>query len=103
PSNFLVVLLGRGVARLGVGAAGALITIVVGVVALGVPIDLARVDWPLLVVGMAIGLIAIVALARMMAAVCLQTRQDSWNYPDAFAGSLFLISGGIVTMTIMQP
>jgi ABC-2 type transport system permease protein len=101
PSNFLVVLLGRGVARLGVGAAGALITIVVGVVALGVPIDPGRVDWPLLILGMAIGLIAIVALALMMAAVCLQTRQDSWNYPDAFAGSLFLISGAVFPVTIL--
>ena len=42
PSDFLVVLLGRGVARVAVGAMGALITLVVGVVALGVPFDPAR-------------------------------------------------------------
>ena len=39
PSSFLVVLVGRGVARLGVGLAGVVITLVVGVVALGVPFD----------------------------------------------------------------
>ncbi|MEZ0240414.1 MAG: hypothetical protein ACAH65_06420, partial [Chloroflexota bacterium] len=67
PSDFLVILLGRGVARLAVGAAGAVITIVVGVVALGVPFDAGRVDWPLLILGMALGLGAIVALALLMA------------------------------------
>ena len=39
PSDFLVVLLGRGVARLGVGIMGGLITIAVGIVLLGVPFD----------------------------------------------------------------
>lgn len=101
PSDFLVILLGRGVARLAVGAAGAVITIVVGVVALGVPFDAGRVDWPLLILGMALGLGAIVALALLMAAVCLQTRQDSWSYPEAFAGSLFLISGAVFPLTVL--
>ena len=50
PSDFLVVLLGRGVARVAVGAMGALITLAVGVVALGVPFDPGTVNWPLLVV-----------------------------------------------------
>jgi ABC-2 type transport system permease protein len=101
PSDFLVVLLGRGVARLGVGAAGAVITLTIGVLALGVPFHPASVDWPMLVVSMAVGLIAIVALGLLMAAVCLQTRQESWSYPDAFAGALFLVSGAVFPLAIL--
>jgi ABC-2 type transport system permease protein len=101
PSDFLVVLLGRGVARLGVGAAGAVITLTIGVLALGVPFHPAIVDWPMLVVSMAVGLIAIVALGLLMAAVCLQTRQESWSYPDAFAGALFLVSGAVFPLAIL--
>ena len=60
PSDFLVVLLGRGTARIAVGAMGAAITLAIGVVLLGVPFDPAAVDWPLLVVVMAPGLESIV-------------------------------------------
>jgi ABC-2 type transport system permease protein len=101
PSDFLVVLLGRGVARVAVGGMGALITLAVGVVALGVPFDATRVDWPLLVATMALGLTAIVAVGVVMAAVCIQSRQEAWSYPDAVAGALFLISGAVFPLAIL--
>jgi ABC-2 type transport system permease protein len=101
PSDFHIVLLGRGVARLAVGAAGAVITLVVGVIALGVPFDPAVVNWPLLAFGMVVGLESIIALGLLMAAVCLQTRQESWSYPDAFAGALFLVSGAVFPLFIL--
>src|SRR5436190_7061671 len=49
PSDFIVVLLGRGVARIGVGAAGAIITLAVGILLLGVPFEPARINWPVLI------------------------------------------------------
>jgi ABC-2 type transport system permease protein len=101
PSDFIVVLLGRGVARIGVGAAGSLITIAVGIVALGVPFDPGRIDWPVLVVATAVGLTSVVALALLLAAICLQTRQESWSYPEAFAGAAFLVSGAVFPLTVL--
>lgn len=101
PSSFLVVLLGRGVARLGVGVAGALITIGIGVVFLGVPIDVTRVNWPVLLVATILGLASVVAMALLLAAVCLQTRQESWSYPEAFAGAAFLLSGAVFPLSIL--
>src|SRR4029077_19297398 len=65
PSDFLTVILGRGVARLGVGAAGAVITLALGVVALGVPFDPTRMDWPVLLVATVLGLLSIVALGLL--------------------------------------
>jgi ABC-2 type transport system permease protein len=101
PSDFGIVLLGRGVARVAVGAMGALIVIAVGVVFLGVPFDPSRVDWVLLVLSLAIGLGAIVAIAVVMAAVCMQTRQDSWRYPEAVAGALFLLVGAVFPLAVL--
>jgi ABC-2 type transport system permease protein len=101
PSDFLVVLLGRGVARVTVGAMGAVITLIVGVVALGVPFDPARVDWPLLIVVMAFGLGSIVAIGILLAAICLQTRQESWSYPEAVSGALFLVSGAVFPLAVL--
>jgi ABC-2 type transport system permease protein len=101
PSDFLVVLMGRGVARIGVGAMGALITIIVGVVALGVTFDLATVDWPLLLIVMVIGIASILAIGVLIAAACLQTRLESWSYPDAVAGALFLVSGAVFPLAVL--
>jgi ABC-2 type transport system permease protein len=101
PSDFLVVLLGRGVARLGVGLMGGLITITVGIVLLGVPFDPAAVDWPLLIAMLILGLFTIVAIGMLLAAICLQTRQESWSYPDALAGALFLVSGVVFPLTVL--
>jgi ABC-2 type transport system permease protein len=101
PTDFVVVLLGRGVARIGVGAAGALITIAVGVVALGVPFDVTRIDWPVLIIATAFGVASVIALALLLAAICLQTRQESWSYPEAFAGAAFLVSGAVFPLTVL--
>jgi ABC-2 type transport system permease protein len=101
PVDFLLLLLGRGVGRIAVGCVGAAITLAVGVVALGVPFDPGLIDWPLLVLAMPIGLVTIVALAVVLAAVCLQTRQESWSYPEAAAGALFLVTGAVFPLAVL--
>ena len=101
PSEFLVVLLGRGVARLAVGAMGGIITIAVGILLLGVPFDPAAVDWPLLIAVMVLGFGAVTAIGILLAAICLQTRQESWSYPDAVAGALFLVSGAVFPLAVL--
>ena len=101
PSDFLAVMLGRGVARIGVGAMGAAITIGVGVVALGVPFDVARIDWMLLATVLVIGIVAVLAIGLLLAAVCMQTRQESWSYPEAVSGALFLVSGVVFPLAVL--
>jgi ABC-2 type transport system permease protein len=101
PSEFLVVMLGRGVARISVGAMGAVITLLVGVVLLGVPFAPGRIDWPILVAVMALGVTAILAIGLLLAAICMQTRQESWSYPEAAAGALFLVSGVVFPLSVL--
>ena len=101
PSDFLVVLLGRGLARVAVGGMGAVITLGIGVVLLGVPFDPFVVNWPLLVIVMAAGIASIVAIGILLAAICLQTRQEAWSYPEAVAGALFLISGAVFPLAVL--
>jgi ABC-2 type transport system permease protein len=71
------------------------------VAVLGLRLDLGAVDWPLLVVTMLLGLPPVLALGIVLAAVCLQTRQESWSYPDAFAGAMFLVSGVVFPLAIL--
>jgi ABC-2 type transport system permease protein len=101
PSDFLTVVFGRGVARIGVGAMGAAITLAVGVVVLGVPFDLGRIDWLLLVGVMVLGVTAILAIGLLLAAICMQTRQESWSYPEAASGALFLVSGVVFPLAVL--
>jgi ABC-2 type transport system permease protein len=100
-SDFVTVLLGRGTARIAVGAMGAAITLVIGVVLMGVSFDPFAIDWPLLVVVMALGLEAIVVVGVILAAICLQTRQEAWSYPEAVAGALFLVSGAVFPLAVL--
>ncbi len=101
PSDFLTVIFGRGVARIGVGAMGAAITLAVGVAVLGVPFDVARIDWLLLMAVMVLGVGSILAIGLLLAAICMQTRQESWSYPEAAAGALFLISGVVFPLSVL--
>jgi ABC-2 type transport system permease protein len=101
PSDFLAVVFGRGVARIGVGAMGAAITLAVGVVFLNVPFEVGRIDWLLLATVMVLGVTSILAIGLIMAAICMQTRQDSWSYPEAAAGALFLVSGVVFPLAVL--
>jgi ABC-2 type transport system permease protein len=101
PTRFLVTLLGRGTARVAIGGMGALITLIFGIVVLGIRIDPGRVNWVLLVFAMALGIAAIVAFGLALTAVVLQTRQESWSYGEAVAGASFLLVGAVFPLAVL--
>jgi ABC-2 type transport system permease protein len=101
PATFLVLLVGRGGARLLTGAMGTAVALVFSVIVLGLRVDLAAVDWPLLAACLVMGIVPILALGILMAAICLQTRQESWSYPDAFSGAMFLVSGVVFPLAVL--
>ena len=101
PTTFLIVLIGRGGARLATGAMGTAVALVFAVIVLGLRIDLGAVNWALLGASLVLGVVPIMALGILLAAICLQTRQESWSYPDAFAGALFLVSGVVFPLAVL--
>jgi ABC-2 type transport system permease protein len=50
---------------------------------------------------MAIGLAAVVALGVAVAGLCLTIRREAWSYPEAIAGSLYLLSGAIFPIDVL--
>lgn len=101
PAAFIVLLVGRGSARLLAGAMGTVVALVFAAVVLGLRIDVAHVDWPLLLMSLVLGIPPVLAIGVVLGAVCLQTRQESWSYPDAFAGALFLVTGVVFPLAIL--
>ena len=98
---FPAFLIGRSAAQLVIATTGFIVTLAIGVVFLGVRIDLAAVDWSLLGVSMALGLAGVMAIGIAMAGFCLQLRQEAWSYPEALAGALYLVSGTIFPIDVL--
>jgi ABC-2 type transport system permease protein len=101
PSALLVTLVGRGGGRLAAGAMGTAVALVFSVIILGLRIDLTAVSWPYLAVVLAMGVVPVVAVGIVLAAICLQTRQESWSYPEALAGAMFLVTGVVFPLAIL--
>src|SRR5574341_1934755 len=95
PMNHFFYLLGRGVARLLIGLISVLITIGFGVIAFKLPINLLTVDWGLLLISMALGIVSLACLGLIMGAMTMSMARHFWAIGEAVAGALYLFTGAI--------
>jgi ABC-2 type transport system permease protein len=98
PTSLFPFLLGRSLARVIVSFVAVVLTMLVGVVFLGVEL---RPNLLYLVPATVLGVTAVIALGLFMAGWCLQLRQEAWSYPEAIAGALYLVSGAIFPVDIL--
>ena len=98
PTSLFPFLLGRSLARVIVSFVAVVLTMLVGVVFLGVDL---QPNLLYLVPATVIGVTAVIALGLFMAGWCLQLRQEAWSYPEAIAGALYLVSGAIFPVDIL--
>ncbi|MEW6650259.1 MAG: ABC transporter permease, partial [Chloroflexota bacterium] len=77
------------------------ITIAAGVLFLNVPIDWSRVDWPLLVVTIILGVIMLAVSGLILAGITLRTARHSYYIGDVVAGGLFLFTGAIFPLEVL--
>jgi ABC-2 type transport system permease protein len=98
PTSLFPFLLGRSLARVIVSFVAVVLTMLVGVVFLGVDL---RPNLLYLLPATVLGVTAVVALGIFMAGWCLQLRQEAWSYPEAIAGALYLISGAVFPIDIL--
>jgi ABC-2 type transport system permease protein len=97
PASLFPFLLGRSTARVLISFIAVGVTLLIGVVFLGVDL---RPTW-LLIPASVLGLLAVISLGIIMAGWCLQLRQEAWSYPEAIAGSLYLVSGAVFPIDIL--
>ena len=98
PSSLFPFLLGRSLARVIVSFVAVALTLLIGVVFLGVEL---RPNFLYLVPATVIGVLGVIAIGIFMAGWCLQLRQEAWSYPEAIAGALYLVSGAIFPIDIL--
>jgi ABC-2 type transport system permease protein len=101
PASPYVYLVGRGAARFVAATAGVVITLGVGVLFVGIRLDPAAIDYPMLVLGMALGALDIILLGVCVAALSLVVARNSWSMPEAIAAGLHILSGAIFPVEVL--
>ena len=101
PIDIRLYLIGRAAARVLTGTAAVAVTIAAGVLWLDVPVRLDGVDWLLLSVSLAMGLVSLALLGLALGGVVMQIAHQSWSVGEAVAGTLFLFSGAVFPLDVL--
>jgi ABC-2 type transport system permease protein len=78
-----------------------LLTLAFGVLVLGVDIDLAAIDWPLLVITLSLGLITLAIMGLALGGVTFLTAKHAMGINEGVAGIFYVLSGVIFPITIL--
>ena len=101
PIHIPFYLLGRGIARILTSSFAVLIIMLVGVNFLHLTFDIAKVDWPLFLVTLVIGILMLAMLGLILAGITLLIAQHDFNVGDVVAGALFLFSGAVFPLEVL--
>ncbi len=101
PIRIPVYLLGRGVARFITGSFSVVITILCGIWFLHLPLVLTRVNWPLFVLALSVGIVMLAMLGLLLGSFTLLLVYHTGFVGDAVAGALFIFSGAIFPLDIL--
>lgn len=101
PIKFETYIFGRAAIKIAITSFGVLLTLLFGVFVLGVDIDLAAVNWPLLVVALILGLATLAIMGLALGGVTFLTAKHAMGINEGVAGIFYVLSGVIFPITIL--
>ena len=101
PIRIPVYWLGRGVARFLSGSLAVVITLAFGVLFLHVPLDLLKVDWPLFLLSLVLGIAVLSMMGLILASITLLVAHHFYLIGEAVASALYLLSGAIFPLDVL--
>jgi len=101
PIKFQTYIFGRAAIKIAITSFGVLLTLLFGVFVLGVDIDLAAVNWPLLVVALILGLATLAIMGLALGGVTFLTAKHAMGINEGVAGIFYVLSGVIFPITIL--
>ena len=101
PIRIPVYWLGRGVARFLSGSIAVVITLAFGVLFLHVPLDLMKVNWPLFILSLALGIAMLSMMGLILASITLLIAHHFFLIGEAVASALYLLSGAIFPLDVL--
>jgi ABC-2 type transport system permease protein len=93
--------LGRGVARFLSGSIAVAITLAFGALFLRVPLDLAKVNWPLFIISLTMGIAMLSMMGLILASITLLIAHHFFLIGEAVASALYLLSGAIFPLDVL--
>jgi ABC-2 type transport system permease protein len=103
PVHFPTYLIGRGVAKFIVASISVAITILAGVLFLHVRIDPARVDWPLFLLALLVGLAMLAMMGLLLAGITMIVANQVWFVGEGVAAALFVFCGAVFPLDVLPP
>ncbi len=93
PINVFAYLIGRGVAKALVATVAVVLMLLLGTLALGVPVRFAGIDWPLIVATLVLGSAMLSLFGILLGGVTMITARHNYGVGEAVAGGLYLLCG----------
>jgi ABC-2 type transport system permease protein len=101
PINFYAYILGRSAIKIAITTAGVIITLMFGVLILGVDIFLGDIDWLLLLGSVVLGMSCICVLGLALGGITFLTARHSIGINEGVAGVFYVMSGIIFPITAL--
>jgi ABC-2 type transport system permease protein len=103
PARKFSYLIGRAVAKISLGILTTVVLLAVGLLFLGLKLDLSRIEWGWLVLYFPLGMISLVGLGIVLAGVALVIARHGGAIGEVTAGSLLLFSGAYFPVDVLPP
>jgi ABC-2 type transport system permease protein len=101
PIKFHTYIFGRAAIKIAITSFGVLLTLLFGVLLLGVDINLAAVNWPLFIVALGLGLATLAIMGLALGGVTFLTAKHAMGINEGIAGVFYVLSGVIFPITIL--
>ena len=101
PLNIHAYLLGRGMAQAIVATMAVLITLLFGIIVLGIPVPPANIDWGMLFAAWLLGLAGVAFQGIFLGGICLITARHNYFIGEAVAGAIYLLCGAVFPIDVL--
>jgi len=101
PISFYTYIIGRATCKIVLTTVAIFITLVFGVLVLGLSLDLGQVDWGLLAISMLLGLLCICMIGIALAGISFLTARHGMGINEGIAGMFYLFCGVVFPLTVL--
>ena len=101
PISMPVYLIGRSAANFITRLFSVIITLLFGVIFLKLPLDLAKVDWPLFLVSFILGFIVMADMGLILGGWTLIIKRNAWTLGESVGAAMFIFSGAIFPLSVL--
>lgn len=101
PINFYTYIFGRAAIKIAITTVGVLLTLVFGVLVLGVSIDIGAIDWPILLGSLVLGLACLCIMGLALGGISFLTAKHGQGINEGVAGVFYVLSGVIFPITVL--